>query len=363
VISGSYVVPSGQSTTRFELRLTFSWPSGGSVGNLVDAVWLQVDCDYGDAASTYGVLATNNGPAHVVTTARLGAQIDRETDGVPGVNANTDDLTSVDDEDGLLSGSTWSLGDSNVLVVQASTPGFLNVWVDVGRDGVFQAADRILTDSAVVAGSNNLSFVLPFVGSTGNSTVCLRYTTNNTGGTLGPLGYWPNGEVEDHVVPIIQIPRMEWRFDEYEWTGINGEVINSATPGSGGTASGGVSTGQAQPALSGASGTCSFGRFDGVNDRVLLGSPAGFDVAYPPNRLTMSAWIRHRLISSAEQLVIVRGQAGSGSSRLELAPFTRAGRYELRQRRGSSAITIGAAALVGDLNSWVHLAAVYDGTV
>jgi len=363
VYSGTYVVPANQTTTRFELK-PISSVGGASVGNLVDAASLSVLCDYGDAPAGFPVRNVDGGAAHVVVQAtRLGALVDAEADGVTSSDAGNDDRTSSDDEDGLLAPATiYNLGASNILSVQASVNGFVSVWIDVGRDGAWQSGDRLITDAPVVAGTNNLSFSLPLGGSPGSAALRIRLTQNNPSGALGVGGYWANGEVEDHFVPLAITAHLRYRFDEFEWTGSGLEALNSGTAGPGGSAAGGVNTNQPLPALSGASGTCSYGTFDGSNDAVNLGYVAELDQTYPPNGLTLAAWVRSRRTISGEQMIVVRGVAGSGSSLQELALYTANGRYELRQRRGSASVTIGAAIPPADLDSWVHLAAVYDGS-
>ena len=364
VYSGTYVVPASQTTTRFELKPIGS-AGVASVGNLVDAASLSVLCDYGDAPTGFPVRAVDNGAAHVVVQAtRLGALIDSEVDGVTSSDAGNDDRTSSDDEDGLLAPATvYNLGATNTLSVQASVNGFVSVWIDVGRDGAWQSGDRLIADAPVLAGTNNLSFNLPVAGSPGSAALRIRLTQNNPSGALGVGGYWANGEVEDHFVTQAITAHLRYRFDEFEWTGSGTEAINSGTAGPGGSAAGGVTTNQPLPALTGASGTCSFGTFDGSNDAVNLGYVAQLDQTYPPNGLTLAAWVRSRRTISGEQMILVRGVAGSGSALQELALYTANGRYELRQRRGSASFTIGAPIPATDLGSWVHLAAVYDGTV
>ena len=363
VYSGTYVVPANQTTTRFELK-PISSVGGSSVGNLVDAASLSVLCDYGDAPAGFPVRNVDGGAAHVVVQAtRLGALIDAEADGVTSSDAGNDDRTTSDDEDGLLAPATiYNLSASNTLSVQASVNGFVSVWIDVGRDGAWQSGDRLIADAPVVAGTNNLSFSLPLGGSPGSAALRIRLTQNNPSGALGVGGYWANSEVEDHFVSLALTAHLRYRFDEFEWTGSGLEALNSGTAGPGGSAAGGVNTNQPLPALSGASGTCSYGTFDGSNDAVNLGYVADLDQTYPPNGLTLAAWVRSRRTISGEQMIVVRGVAGSGSSSQEMALYTANGRYELRQRRGSASMTIGAAIPPADLNNWVHLAAVYDGS-
>lgn len=364
IYSGTYVVPANQTTTRFELK-PISSVGGDSVGNLVDAASLSVLCDYGDAPAGFPVRAVEGGAAHVVVQAtQLGSLVDSEADGATSSDAGNDDRTTSDDEDGLLAPTaTYNLGSMNTLAVQASVSGFVSVWIDVGRDGAWQSGDRLIADTPVVAGTNNLSFSLPLAGSPGNAALRIRLTQNNPAGALGVGGYWANGEVEDHFVTLAITAHLRYRFDEFEWTGSGAEVLNSGTVGPAGSAAGGVTTNQPLPALTGASGTCSFGSFDGSNDVVNLGYVAELDQTYPPEGLTLAAWVRSRRTISGEQMILVRGAAGSGSTRQELAMYTANGRYELRQRRGSAVLTIGASIPAADLGNWVHVAAVFDGSV
>ena len=88
--SGSYVVPAGQTITRFQFLAVSTANGSISVGNFVDAVRIAPECDYGDAPATYPVTRANNGAAHRISPgAFLGSAVDAETDGIGLISNGT----------------------------------------------------------------------------------------------------------------------------------------------------------------------------------------------------------------------------------------------------------------------------------
>ncbi|MEL7188970.1 MAG: GEVED domain-containing protein [Pseudomonadota bacterium] len=204
VKTGTYVVPAGQTTTRFQFRAVTS----GSVGNFIDAVIISPLCDYGDAPSLYPVLRADGGAAHRISTgAFLGSSVDAETDGQPNANATGDDSDGNDDEDGVafgLGGSAELIRRArNALEITASSAGYVNVWVDYDQNGTWSAAEQIFTDEPVSAGTQSLEFTVPNSANLGTTYARVRYSTDNTGGSMGPGGDWPNGEAEDTQLVVI----------------------------------------------------------------------------------------------------------------------------------------------------------------
>ncbi len=362
--TGTYVVPAGQTTTRFEFYPVVSGYGSTTIGNFLDAIFVEVDCDYGDAPAGYPVTIAQSGAGHLeVTGVHLGSALDIENDGQPSANGAGDDADGTDDEDGVDFGLTApARGQSHVVDVVASVDGFVNAWIDFNGDQAWSASEQIFSDVPVNAGSNTLSFSVPVAAALGTTYARFRFTSDDPAGALGPTEGWFNGEVEDHPVTIVPVAELHWRFDEYLWSGSGGEAQESGGSGHDGTPTNGPVTAQPLPALPGATGTCNYGVFDGADDVVAIGDIPELNLDYPPHQLTLMAWIRPANFNSRAHYVVARGQSGSGGNRFEIALQTRGARYELRQRTGSSVWSAAMSAPSGDVGQWVHLAATYDGT-
>jgi hypothetical protein len=164
--------------------------------------------DFGDAPDQpYPTLLVSNGARHlVVPGVLLGTNIDAELNGQPTVNADGDDLAGIpDDEDGVTFTSPLVPGFNTTVQVVASAPGFLNAWVDFGRDGSWiQAADQIFTAYPLNPGVNNLVFFVPAGAVSGTNTYA-RFRFSATVPGLSYAGPAPDGEVEDYRI-VIQPP-------------------------------------------------------------------------------------------------------------------------------------------------------------
>ncbi|MEZ5596361.1 MAG: LamG domain-containing protein [Pseudomonadales bacterium] len=363
VYSGSYAVPAGQTVTRLELKPRVSGYGSSSVGNYVDAVEVSVTCDYGDAADTFPVLAADDGAAHVVGGPHLGAAIDADADGQPSAAATGDDATGTDDEDGLPVATSLEIGGNSSVIVTASSSGYLSAWLDLNLDGVWQPSEKVVSDRQLAAGANTVPLPVPDGATPGQAALRLRLSPDNAAGSMQPGGFWPGGEVEDHLVLLERTPYYLWHFDEAQWSNAADDVLGVGNDIVNGRASGGSTTVQGAAALTGEPGTCSYGHFDGVDDVVELGPIASLDLDYPAANLTLAAWVRPERIDASEQMILVRGLAGTNSTRLELGLLTAGGQYLLRQLRGTGSVTVSMSQPNSDLGQWVHVAAVYDGSL
>jgi len=158
--------------------------------------------DYGDVPDpTYPTLSFSDGARHAsYGVLFLGASVDYETDGQPTAGADGDDLDGTDDEDGVVFTSALRLGLDATLDVTASATGVLNAWIDLNADGDWaDAGEQVFTDTALVAGVNNLQVAVPLSATLG--TTFARFRLDSTGGLM-PTGLAGDGEVEDYAVTV-----------------------------------------------------------------------------------------------------------------------------------------------------------------
>ena len=88
----------------------------------------EEDRDFGDAPDgPYPTLLANNGAYHtIIPNIFMGALIDPELDGLPDPNALGDDLTNLDDEDGVAFVTPLIPGVGAQVDVVCSVPGWLS---------------------------------------------------------------------------------------------------------------------------------------------------------------------------------------------------------------------------------------------
>ena len=178
-------------------------PPGGTISDL--AFVITSELDFGDAPdkAAYCTLLTADGARHIVDGATyLGGPPDVEPDGQPNTTATGDDTDADgDDEDGVTFPWPVAQGDSYAPVdVVASQPGLLNAWMDFNDDGDWaDPCEQIFTNTALSAGTNNLTFAVP--GSATVGVTFARFRFDTTGG-LSYTGLAMDGEVEDHEVTI-----------------------------------------------------------------------------------------------------------------------------------------------------------------
>ncbi|MDW8077799.1 MAG: GEVED domain-containing protein [Thermoguttaceae bacterium] len=181
--------------------------------------------DYGDAPAQYPVTNAGGGAYHAVwprnnphlafpdpnTGTFVG--VDWYIDGQPDSGALGDDLDQVDDENGV---RFWFLspGYKPLIQIYAATPGYLNAWLDINRDGDWNDAGEQLASGVWVA-SPGLYWLheltdlarLPADAPLGETFLRVRFSSNvqyllPAGGNPNPAGPAPNGEVEDHRIEV-----------------------------------------------------------------------------------------------------------------------------------------------------------------
>lgn len=187
--------------------------------------------DFGDAPLSYLTTLVGGGPFHFVTPSiRLGASVDAELDGSPGVLALGDDTAGDSDEDGVqiyssgpdrivgLQVGAWSQLQVMVHRVPATLPAHLNVWIDFNRDGDFaDANERVMTNVVVYDGLQELGFFTPLTAANGPTYARIRLSDLllPTAVGTGMGGFGGAGEVEDYRVELTDpSPASNVQVDE-----------------------------------------------------------------------------------------------------------------------------------------------------
>nr|NQU92919.1 PKD domain-containing protein [Bacteroidota bacterium] len=162
----------------------------------------ELKLDFGDAPDPfYPTILASNGARHLIDeNIFLGTLIDNENDGYSSPQARGDDLSNLDDEDGVIFGSALVPGQIVCLSVNVSVNGKLNAWLDMNIDGDWDDPDeQVFTDEVLTAGDNTVSFELPATTVPGNAFARFRF---DTVGGLNYTGLAVHGEVEDYMVLI-----------------------------------------------------------------------------------------------------------------------------------------------------------------
>ncbi|MBW2996190.1 hypothetical protein KY332_02700 [Candidatus Woesearchaeota archaeon] len=192
----------------------------------------EEELDFGDAPDSYSTLLASDGARHLAIGPFLGNQRDVEPDGQPTANADGDDINNLDDEDGVVFNTPLIPCQQAIITVTAPQGGLLDAWIDFNQNGVFDHPAEQIFASQPVAGVINLSFMVPCDAELGPTYARFRISIE---GGLTPVGYWPNGEVEDYKVtiteeecPEMSLSSVSAEFDEEElelnagWTiGVN----------------------------------------------------------------------------------------------------------------------------------------------
>ena len=157
--------------------------------------------DFGDAPDQYHTLLASNGARHfIVPGIYLGKKIDAEVDGQPNMNTTRDNINEIEDEDGIIFTSAPKPGEKSLIDVIASSPGFLNAWMDFNLDGDWtDEGEKILSDLYLDAGINHVAFDVPAKALQGDTYSRFRFSSAKG---LHFDGQAPDGEVEDYIIKI-----------------------------------------------------------------------------------------------------------------------------------------------------------------
>ncbi len=158
--------------------------------------------DFGDAPSSYSTLLDDNGPRHAIDgITYLGAvSPDGEQDGFVG--QLSDNKAGYQDEDGVGFVTAIEAGLDSIVVVNASTSGVLNAWIDWNKDGDFaDSNEHVFNNTPLSEGDNTLFFTVPNDVTMGETWSRFRFSQQSD---LSYVGGAQSGEVEDHPVIISE---------------------------------------------------------------------------------------------------------------------------------------------------------------
>ena len=178
----------------------------GTVSGLLFGLFDTAEEDYGDLPAIYGETAAN-AARHGRGSYFLGASIDGEFGPLTSDNADGDDTTGIDDEDGVVF-STLTAGQSGSYVVTASrSGGYLQAWFDWNGDGDFDdtvdgVSERVIQDLLLLPGENPLSLEVP-TSASGTVFARFRYGVRGLDSVFGAASF---GEVEDYAISIVTPP-------------------------------------------------------------------------------------------------------------------------------------------------------------
>ena len=193
-------------STQQSLAITGEAPDG----EIEDYVSNLRPYDFGDLPDGYRTHLNSDGPRHVITTGLyLGARVDEEGTGYPGVDANGDDNAPTagiggspgdDDEDGVI-WTTLIPGQISTFTITATgvITGYLNGWIDFDGDGTLE---QYFTAESLSIGANVLTVTVPASNITVTGPIYMRFRYS-TSDTLATTGEAPDGEIEDYVTRAI----------------------------------------------------------------------------------------------------------------------------------------------------------------
>lgn len=186
-----------------QLRLRVTDPGGAFTEESVALrVLLPEQVDFGDAPDFYPVRLVRHGAWHVSSAGfRLGTRVDNETDGLPRADAEGDDATVTDDEDGVVWPSPLRGGETNLIRVTASAAGKLDAWIDFDRDGHWDDTTERIGRAISLGPALNatLPLVIPSNTAAGLTFARVRFSAT---GNLPPDGGAGLGEVEDYRLTL-----------------------------------------------------------------------------------------------------------------------------------------------------------------
>ncbi|MFO1485862.1 MAG: GEVED domain-containing protein [Verrucomicrobiaceae bacterium] len=191
--------------------------SGGGVGEVEDYVTsiAAPTTDQGDFSKFAAASSTAS------NALRMGSTVDTEYLATTNVSATGDDITGIDDEDGVSIPSMTAGAPATLPVTvtnNTGASGYLNVWIDFNNNGqLTDSGEQVATNVIIATGTSNsvrnISFTVPPTALTATSLgLRVRFTSVSSPGATGTAG---TGEVEDYVVTVSSPP-----LDYGDWNGL-----------------------------------------------------------------------------------------------------------------------------------------------
>jgi MSHA biogenesis protein MshQ len=168
----------------------------------------------------------------------------------------------------------------------------------------------------------------------------IRFRHTGSGGGSDNRDYW---HIDD--VCLSALTPISYSFEESSWSGAPGEVLDGSGNGLNGTAQNGAQNAETSPALTGNPGTCRYGVFDGVDDRILIADNSALDIA---SELTLAAWINMRSYPSELHTIVSKDE----NYEYHIDSQGRVYWWWERDNFTTNGFSIG-------LNQWYHVAVTY----
>ncbi|MDJ0614045.1 MAG: GEVED domain-containing protein [Rhizobiaceae bacterium] len=195
-----YFSPSDLTGFRIDNNVGVSVSNAPTVGGV----------DYSDApVITYGEASHLIDGAIYIGNLAPDPELEALQDIDGGVNADGDDLTNIDDEDGLVFPVLVQGEEVTLSVAATGAGGLLNAWIDWNGSGVFDANEQVALDlpDGGAQDINANAGVIDFVTTVPNDAVIsltyARFRWSTSSG-LTPVNQAPDGEVEDFSLTVLE---------------------------------------------------------------------------------------------------------------------------------------------------------------
>jgi LruC domain-containing protein len=152
---------------------------------------INATTDYGDAPDSYGTTLFSNGARHAISNNYLGNSVSTEH------NANV--YPKTDEDDGIVFITPLLAGSDSLVQVQATGAGYLNIWGDWNRDGVFTDDEKLISDRYMADSTEVFLVNTPLSALNGFTWTRARFTSVPS---IVASGGVSDGEVEDYRVIV-----------------------------------------------------------------------------------------------------------------------------------------------------------------
>jgi hypothetical protein len=180
--------------------------------------------DFGDAPASYGTLLADDGARHVITGPALKPStnstnpsitaVDKETDGKPSTNADGDNNSTSNDENGIEFIGSWAVGNTVYFNAYVTEDCYLKAWFDWNHDGSFSdgefGEEYGVFELKAGAEGNTIDIPIPNNAKEGKTYARFRVVSKSDydgiidvcNDNLKWYGSAMSGEVEDYTVTL-----------------------------------------------------------------------------------------------------------------------------------------------------------------